>query len=128
MQVIGRGHQVMRNRVTVNVTRCQVTEVTPRTHTNCIDKIHAELNGTHMFLDPISFVIKVPAATPVRCNDITSPRWRLNGRWFCGFPQNRDCAEPGRIPVKSIVSGDIKVMNLGLGRSIYSLAQLEAIF
>jgi hypothetical protein len=35
------------------------------------------------------------------------------------------CAEPGRIPMKPIAIDDIKVMNLGLGRSIYSSAQLE---
>jgi hypothetical protein len=35
------------------------------------------------------------------------------------------CAEPGRIPMKPIAIDDVKVMNLGLGRSIYSPAQLE---
>jgi hypothetical protein len=35
MQVFGRGHQVTRNGATVYMTRCQATEVTSRTHTNC---------------------------------------------------------------------------------------------
>jgi hypothetical protein len=61
----------------------------------------------------------------VRCNDIAPPRWRLNGRWYCAFPEIRDYTEPGRIPVKPVAIDDIKVMNLGLGRSIYSPAQLE---
>jgi hypothetical protein len=69
-------------------------------------------------------VIKVGAA-PVRCNNIAPPRWRLNGRWYCTFLEIRDCAEPGRILMKPIAIGDIKVMNLVLGRSIYSPAQLE---
>ena len=43
----------------------------------------------------------------------------------CAFTEIRDCAEPGRIPMKPIAIDDIKVMNLGLGRSIYSPAQLE---
>ncbi len=62
-------------------------------------------------------------ATPVlvRCNNIAPPRWRLNGQWYCPFPEIRDCAEPGRIPMKPIAIDDIKVMNLGLGRSIYVL-------
>jgi hypothetical protein len=55
--------------------------VTPRTHTNGTSEIPAKLNGTHMFVDPISIVIKA-AATPVRCNDIKPPRWRLNGQWY----------------------------------------------
>ncbi len=126
MQVFGRGHQVTRNGATVYVTRCQATEVLPRTHTNCTNEIPAILNATNMFVDPISFVIKAPAA-PVTCKDIAiaPPRWRLNGRWYCAFTKIRDCAELGRIPMKPIAIDDIKVMNLGLGRSIYSPAQLE---
>ncbi len=79
MQVFRRGHQVTRNGATVYVTRCQVTEVTPRSHTNCTNEIPAELNGTHVFVDLIRFVIKA-AAAPVRCNNIAPQRWRLNGR------------------------------------------------
>jgi hypothetical protein len=123
IQVFGRGHQVTRNGGMVYVTRCQAAEVLPRTHTNCTNEIPAILNGTNVFVDPISFVIKA-AAVPVRCN-IAPPRWRLNGRWYCALPEIRDCAEPGRIPMKPIAIDDIKVMNLGLGRSIYSPAQLE---
>jgi hypothetical protein len=95
MQVFRRGHQVTRNGATVYVTRCQATEVLPRTHTNCTNEIPAVLNGTNVFVDQISFVIKA-AAAPVRCNDIA-----LNGRWYCAFPEIRDCAEPGRIPMKN---------------------------
>jgi hypothetical protein len=124
MQVFWRENQVKCNRATVYVTRCQATEVTLRIHTNCTNKIPAELNGTHMFMDPIIFMIKA-AAVPVRCNDIAFPRWRLNGRWYCTFLQIWDCAKPGPIPVKPIASDDVKVMNLGLGRSIYSPAMLE---
>ncbi len=61
----------------------------------------------------------------MRCNNIAPPRWRLNGPWYCAFPEIRDCAEPGRIPMKPIAIDGIKVRNLGLGRSIYSPAQLE---
>ena len=83
MQVFGRGHQVNRNRATVYVTRCQATDVLPRTHTNCTNEIPAILNGTNVFADPISFVIKATPAL-VRCNNIAPLRWRLNG--YCTFP------------------------------------------
>ncbi len=98
----------------------------PRTHTNCTNEIPAILNETNVFVDPISFVIKAVAA-PVRCNAVAPPRWRLSGRLYSAFPEIRDCAEPGKIPMKPIAIDDIKVMNLGLGRSIYSPAQLEEI-
>ncbi len=45
-----------------------------------------------MFADPISFVIKATLAL-VRCNNIAPPRWRLNGWWYCAYPEIRDCAE-----------------------------------
>ena len=57
-----------------------------------------------------------------RCH---TPRWRLNGRWYCAFPEIRNCAELGKIPKKPIAIDDVKVMDLGLGRSIYSPEQLE---
>jgi hypothetical protein len=50
--------------------------VLPRTHTNCTNEIPAILNGTNVFVDPISFVIKAAA---VRCNDVAPLRWRLTG-------------------------------------------------
>ncbi len=106
------------------MTRCQPVVVTPRTHTNCTNEIPAEYNNTDVFIDPISFVIKA-AAAPVRCNDIAPPRWRLNRRWYCAYPQIRDCSEPGRIPIKPVNIEDVGIMNLGLGRSIYSPEQLE---
>jgi hypothetical protein len=97
MQVFGRGHQVNRNGAMVYVTRCQATDVLPRTHTNCTNEVPAILNGTNVFADPISFVIKATPAL-VRYNNIAPPRWRLNGRWYCAFPEIRDCAEPGGSP------------------------------
>ncbi len=95
-----------------------------RNYTNCTNKIPAELNITHVFVDPTSFVIKA-AAAPVWCNNIALLRWRLNGRWYCAFPQIRDCAKLRQIPVKPIAVDDLKVMSLGLGRSIYVPTQLE---
>ncbi len=91
---------------------CQVSgdRVTPRTHTNCTNEISAMFKAV---------------TAPVKVNDIPPSRWRLNGRWYCAFPQFRDCAEPRQIPMKPIAKDDVKVMNLGLGRSIYSPAQLE---
>ena len=41
------------------------------------------------------------------------------------IPEIRDCAEPGKIPMKPIAIEDVKVLDLGLGRSIYSPEQLE---
>jgi hypothetical protein len=83
-----------------------------------------EYNGTNVFVDPISFIIK-SAAAPVRCNDIAPPRWKLSGRWYCAFLQITDCAEPGQIPTKPVMIDETEVMSLGLGKSIYSPEQIQ---
>ncbi len=69
MQVFGRGHQVTCNGATVLVTRCQATDVLPRTHTNCTCEIPAILNGTNVFADPISFVINAKKKTKKKVDD-----------------------------------------------------------
>jgi hypothetical protein len=94
--VFERGHHVIKNGATAYMTKCQPVSVTPKTHANCTNEIPVEYNGTNAFVDLISFVIK-SAAAPVRCNDIAPLHWKLSGRWYCAFPQIRDCAELGRI-------------------------------
>ncbi len=96
----------------------------PRTHTNCTNEILAILNGTNVFVNPISFVIKA-AVAPVGCNDVAPPRWRLNGRWYCAFPEIRDCAEPGKISMKPIAIDVIKVM-AGVSTVLRSWRSLHA--
>ncbi len=124
MQVFGRGHQITRNGATVYVTKCQPVEVVPCQHTDCTNEIPVTFNDTEVFVDPISLVIK-RAAAPVRCNNIAPPRWKLGGKWYCSFPALRDCMEPAQLPVDPVKISDINLLNLGLGRSIYSKEQME---
>jgi hypothetical protein len=99
-------------------------EVTPRMHVNCTSEIPVTVNNTNLFVDPISFVIKA-AASPVRCNDIGPPRWKLGGKWYCAFPQIRDCGEPGQIPMTPLKTQDVQMLGIGLGKSIYSPEQID---
>jgi hypothetical protein len=124
IQIFGRGHQVTGNGATIYVTRCQPVEVTPRMHVNCTSEIPVTVNNTNLFVDPISFVIKA-VASPVRCNDIAPPRWKLGGKWYCAFPQIRDCGEPGQIPMTPLKTQDVQVLGIGLGKSIYSPEQID---
>jgi hypothetical protein len=61
----------------------------------------------------------------MRCNDIAPPRWKLGGIWYCSFPALRDCAEPAQLPVDPVKITDVNVLDLGLGKSIYSKEQME---
>jgi hypothetical protein len=93
-------------------------------HVNCTSEIPVTVNNTNLFVDPISFVIKA-AASPVRCNDIAPPRWKLGGKWYCAFPQIRDCGEPGQIPMTPLKTQDVPVLGIGLGKSIYSPEKID---
>jgi hypothetical protein len=62
MQAFGKGHQILGNGATKYMTRCQAMEVVLRTHTNCTSEIPVVLNGSNVFVDSISFVIKAAAA------------------------------------------------------------------
>jgi hypothetical protein len=46
-------------------------------------------------------------------------------KWYCSFPALRDCAEPAQLPVDPVKVSDVNLLNLGLGRSIYSKEQME---
>ncbi len=59
-------------------------KVNPRSHKNCIDEIPALSNGTEVFVDPISYVIKTPGSS-VHCNDIALPRYKVGGKWHCSY-------------------------------------------
>jgi hypothetical protein len=62
---IPRGHVAIKTGGAVNITRCVPVEVIPCSHKNCREEISIVLNGTEMFVDLISYVIKkcwVPGA------------------------------------------------------------------
>ena len=63
------------------------------------------------------------AASPTRCNDIGPPRWNIAGRWYCAYPAIRECAVPRDLPVEAIDIAEEDLLDLGLGRSIYSKEQ-----
>jgi hypothetical protein len=61
------------------IMRCTPVEVIPRSLKNCTEEIPELSNGTEVFVDPISYVIKT-AESPVHCNDITSLRCKVEGQ------------------------------------------------
>jgi hypothetical protein len=79
LQVFRRGHVIVKNGAVAYVTRCNPVEVLPRVSNNCTEEIPLTWNGTSLYVDPISYVIK-SAASPTRCNDIALPRWNMAGQ------------------------------------------------
>ncbi len=79
--IFGRGHLTIKAGGTVYITRCKPVKVVPRSHRNCTDEISALHKGTEIFVDPISYIITF-AGSPVHCNDVAPPCYKLSGKWY----------------------------------------------
>jgi hypothetical protein len=75
-------------------------------------------------VDPISYM---SAGSPVHCNDIAPPppRYKVGGKWYCSYPDLRECYDPTMLPVDEVKIDPVTLNNIGLGKSIYSKEQLE---
>ncbi len=122
--IFGRGHLAIKAGGAVYVTRCSPVEVLPRSHRNCTEEIPVTVNGTDAFMDPISYVIK-SVGSPIHCNDVAPPRYKVGGKWYCTYPVLKECHDPAMLPVDEVRIGPVKINNIGLGKSIYTKEQLE---
>jgi hypothetical protein len=124
ISIFGRGHLAIKAGRAVYVTKCSPVEVVRRTHTNCTEEIPVVINGTEAFVDPISYVIK-SAGAPIHCNDVAPPRYKVGGKWYCSYPQLKECHDPAILPVDEVRIDPVEVNNIGLGKSIYTREQLD---
>ncbi len=106
------------------MTKCSPVEVVPRTHSNCTEEIPVAVNGTDAFVDPISYVIK-SAGSPIHCNDVAPPRYKVGGKWYCSYPELKECHDPAMLPVDEVKIDPVEVSDIGLGKSIYTKEQLD---
>jgi hypothetical protein len=121
--IFGRGHLAIKAGGAVYVTRCSPVEVLPRSHKNCTEEIPVTVNGTDAFVDPISYVIK-SAGSPIHCNGVAPPRYKVGGKWYCSYPVLKKCHNPAMLPVNEVRIDPVKINNIGLGKSIYTKEQL----
>ncbi len=106
------------------VTKCSPVEVVPRIHANCTEEIPVTINSTDAFVDPISYVIK-SAGSPIHCNDVAPPRYKVGGKWYCSYPELKECHDPAMLPVDEVKIDPVEVNNIGLGKSIYTKEHLD---
>jgi hypothetical protein len=122
--IFGRGHLAIKAGGAVYVTRSLSVEVVPRSHKNCTEEIPVTVNGTDAFVDPISYVIK-SAGSPIHCNDVAPLRYKVGGKWYCSYPELKECHDPEMLPVDEVRIDPVKVNDIGLEKSIYTKKQLE---
>jgi hypothetical protein len=106
------------------VTKCSPVEVVPRIHANCMEEIPVTINGTDAFVDPTSYVIK-SAGSPIHCNDVAPTRYKVGGKWYCSYPELKECHDPAMLPVDETKINPVEVNDIGLGKSIYTKEQLD---
>ncbi len=75
-------------------------------------------------MDPISYVIK-SAGSPIHCNYVAPPRYKVSGKWYCRYPELKECHDPEMVPVNKVRIDPVKVNDIVLGKSIYTKEQLE---
>ncbi len=89
IKTFGRGHLAIKAGGAVYVTRYAPVEFIPRSHKNCTEDIPALSNGTEVFVDPISYVIKTDGS-PVHCNDIAPPRYKVGASSTAATPSSEN--------------------------------------
>jgi hypothetical protein len=124
ISTFGQGHLAIKAGGALYVTRCSPVEVVPRTHPNCTEEIPVSINGTDVFVDPISYVIK-SAGSPIHCNDVATPRYKVGGKWYCSYPELKECHDPAMLLVDEVKNDPVEVNDIGLGKSIYTKVQLD---
>jgi hypothetical protein len=90
-------------------------EVLPQSHKNCTEEIPVTVNGTEVFVHPISYVIK-SAGSPIHCNDMAPPLYKMGGKWYCSYPELKECHDLSMLPVDEVRIDPVKVNNIGLGK------------
>jgi hypothetical protein len=121
---MGRGHLAIKAGRAVYMTRCSPVEVLPWSHRNCTEEIPVTVNGTDAFVDPISYVIK-STGSPIHCNDVAPPWYKVGGKWYCSYPVLKECHDPAMLPVDEVRIDPVKINNISLGKRIYTKEQLE---
>ncbi len=123
--IFGRGHLAIKAWGAVCITICAPVKVIPCSHKNCTKEIPELSNGTEVFVDPISYVIKT-SGLPAYCNDIAPPRYKVGGKWYCSYPELREWHDPPMLPVDEVRIEGLKMNYIGLGKSFYTKKQLDA--
>jgi hypothetical protein len=81
-----------------------------------MEEIPAMLNGTEIFVDPISYVI-TSAGSPGHCNDVAPPRHKLGGEWYCTYPEPRESHDPTMLSADEVQIESLPMNDLGLRKA-----------
>jgi hypothetical protein len=46
------------------------------------------------------------------------PRYKVGGKWYCSYPELKECHDPEMLPVDEVRIDPVQVSDIGLGKSI----------
>jgi hypothetical protein len=61
----------------------------------------------------------------VHCNEIAPPRYKLGGKWYCSYPELRECHDPAMILVDEVQIEGVRINDIGLGKRINTKKQFD---
>ncbi len=53
------------------------------------------------------------------------PRYKVGGKWYCSYPELKECHDPAMLPVNEVKIDPVEVNDIGRGKSIYTKGQLD---
>jgi hypothetical protein len=56
---------------------------------------------------------------------VAPPRYKVGSKWYCSYPELKECHDPAMLPVDEVKIDPIEVNDIGLGKSIYNKEQLN---
>jgi hypothetical protein len=105
------------------ITTCVELAATPASYPNCTAEIPVIVDKSMYFADPFNFVLHT-VATILPCSTITPVKWKIAGKWKCSTPDIIDCPSPLQLNTFIVTSEPYPQMTVGLGRGLYSPAQM----
>jgi hypothetical protein len=100
------GHLAIKSDGAVYVTA--LVEVVPQPHKNCIEEFPEIHNGTEIFVDLISHILK-PAGLPVQSYDVASSHYKLGRKWYYNYLKPMECHDPAMLPVNEVQIDSLKM-------------------
>jgi hypothetical protein len=123
LDLYGPGHSFVVAGAVAYITTCVELAATPASYSNCTAEIPVMWNKTRYFADPFNFVLHT-VATILPCSTVTPVKWKIAGEWKCSTPDMIDCPSPLQLNTSIMISEPYPQMTVGLGRGLYSPAQM----
>lgn len=125
LDIMGAGHTVYTAGAVAYVAQCLQVEGHRVDHPNCTEEVPMLINGTVMFADPLTWILK-SFPTVIPCSDLMPVRWKISGVWWCARPAATRCDAPKQLNVTTGQETRFSATFTNeLGKSLYTTAQRE---